>query len=153
MAVRALLLPRAVRFSQICYDPRPLAGHPTIVSPIHVVLYVSFMSKDKQQPIFRVIFINQGQVYELYARQIFQSELWGFLEIEELVFGERSQMLVDPGEEKLKSQFEGVNRSFIPLQAIVRIDEVERVGQAKISEAKGGSNVMSFPMPPGPGNN
>ncbi|WP_193072723.1 DUF1820 family protein [Pseudomonas sp. FME51] len=109
------------------------------------------MSKDKQQPIFRVIFLNQGQVYELYARQIFQSELWGFLEIEELVFGERSQMLVDPGEEKLKNQFEGVNRSFIPAHSIVRIDEVERVGQAKISEAKAGGNVMSFPMQPGPG--
>ncbi len=109
------------------------------------------MSKDKQQPIFRVIFQNQGQIYELYARQIFQSELWGFLEIEELVFGERSQVLVDPGEEKLKNQFEGVSRSFIPAHAIVRIDEVERVGLAKISEAKGGGNVMSFPMPPGPG--
>ena len=108
------------------------------------------MSKDKQQPIFRVIFLNQGQVYEIYARQIFQSELWGFLEVEELVFGERSQMLVDPSEEKLKSQFEGVSRSFIPMHAVVRIDEVERVGQATISEAKGGSNVMSFPMPPGP---
>lgn len=111
------------------------------------------MSKDKQQPIFRVIFLNQGQVYEIYARQIFQSELWGFLEIEELVFGERSQMLVDPSEEKLKSQFEGVSRSFIPMHSVVRIDEVERVGQATISDAKGGSNVMSFPMPPGPSSN
>lgn len=107
------------------------------------------MSKDKQ-PIFRVIFLNQGQVYELYARHIFQSDLWGFLEIEELLFGERSQVLVDPAEEKLKTQFEGVERSFIPLQSIVRIDEVERIGQAKISEAKGGGNVMNFPMPPQP---
>ncbi|MBL4610995.1 DUF1820 family protein [Halopseudomonas sp.] len=105
------------------------------------------MSKDKQ-PIYRVIFLNQGQVFELYARNIFQSDLWGFLEIEELLFGERSQLLVDPAEEKLKTQFEGVERSFIPLQSIVRIDEVERIGQAKISEAKGGGNVMNFPMPP-----
>jgi hypothetical protein len=109
--------------------------------------YSSAMSKDKQ-PIFRVIFLNQGQVFELYARNIFQSDLWGFLEIEELLFGERSQVLVDPAEEKLKTQFEGVARSFIPLQSIVRIDEVERIGQARISEAKGGGNVMSFPMPP-----
>ncbi|WP_150303000.1 DUF1820 family protein [Pseudomonas saliphila] len=109
------------------------------------------MSKDKE-PIFRVIFHNQGQVYELYARHIFQSELWGFLEIEELVFGERSQVLVDPGEEKLKTQFDGVNRSFIPAHAIVRIDEVEAVGQAKISESKGHvGNVMTFPLPPGSG--
>tara|TARA_Y100000813_G_C24049246_1_gene298415 strand:- start:374 stop:703 length:330 start_codon:yes stop_codon:yes gene_type:complete len=105
------------------------------------------MSKE-QQPVFRVIFQNQGQVFELYAQQIFQSELWGFMEIEELVFGERSQMLVDPAEEKLKSQFEGVKRSFIPVHSIIRIDEVERVGTAKISEAKGAGNVMHFPMPP-----
>ena len=105
------------------------------------------MSKE-QPPVFRVIFQNQGQVFELYAQQIFQSELWGFMEIEELVFGERSQMLVDPAEEKLKSQFEGVKRSFIPVHSIIRIDEVERVGTAKISEAKGSGNVMHFPMPP-----
>jgi hypothetical protein len=58
--------------------------------------------------------------------------------------------VVDPGEEKLKNQFDGVKRSFIPVHSIIRIDEVERVGTAKISEAKGdsGSNVMHFPMPP-----
>jgi hypothetical protein len=100
-------------------------------------------------PLFKVIFLNQGQVYEMYAKAIYQSELWGFLEIEEFVFGERSQLLVDPGEEKLKAQFEGVVRSFVPSHAIVRIDEVERLGTAKISEAKGG-NVMPFPMPPAP---
>ncbi|WP_165680594.1 DUF1820 family protein [Metapseudomonas otitidis] len=104
----------------------------------------------KHEPIFKVIFLNQGQVYEIYARQIFQSELWGFLEIEELVFGERSQLVVDPSEEKLKAQFEGVVRSFVPMHAIIRIDEVERLGTAKISEAKGTGNVMPFPMPPMP---
>lgn len=77
-------------------------------------------------PIFRVIFQNQGEVFEIYARQIFQSELWGFIEVEEFVFGERSQLLVDPGEEKLKAAFDGVKRSYIPLNTIIRIDEVER---------------------------
>ena len=51
----------------------------------------------KPTPLYKVIFLNQGQVYEMYARAICQSELWGFLEIEEFVFGERSQLLVDPG--------------------------------------------------------
>ncbi|WP_312936171.1 DUF1820 family protein [Pseudomonas sp.] len=104
------------------------------------------MSK-REPAIYKVIFLNQGQVFELYAKQIFQSDLWGFLEIEEIVFGERSQLVVDPGEEKLKAQFEGVVRSFVPLQSIVRIDEVERLGTAKISEAKASGNVMPFPMP------
>ena len=104
------------------------------------------MSK-REAPIFKVIFLNQGQVYEMYAKQIFQSDLWGFLEIEEFVFGERTQVVVDPSEEKLKAQFEGVLRSFVPMHAIIRIDEVERLGTPKISEAKGGGNVMPFPMP------
>lgn len=101
----------------------------------------------RDAPIFKVIFLNQGQVFEMYAKNIYQSELWGFLEVEEFVFGERTQMIVDPGEEKLKAQFEGVVRSFVPVHAIVRIDEVERLGTAKISDAKITGNVMPFPMP------
>ncbi|MCY1355387.1 hypothetical protein D9M69_418070 [compost metagenome] len=101
----------------------------------------------KSDPIYKVIFLNQGQVYEMYAKQIYQSDLWGFLEVEEFVFGERTQMVVDPSEEKLKAQFEGVTRSFLPMHSIIRIDEVERLGTPKISEAKGSGNVMPFPMP------
>ncbi len=98
------------------------------------------------EPVFRVTFMNQGQVYEVYARQIFQSELYGFVEIEELVFGEKAKVVVDPGEERLKNEFEGVKRSFIPMHAIVRIDEVEKEGPAKVSELRG-DKVMPFPIP------
>ena len=96
-------------------------------------------------PIYKVIFYNQGEIFEIYARQIYQSDLYGFVEVEELVFGERSRMLVDPAEEKLKAEFEGVNRSYIPMQAIVRIDEVAKEGIGKVSEAK--NNVSPFPSP------
>ena len=99
-----------------------------------------------QTPIYKIIFFNQGQIYEIYARQIYQSDLYGFIEIEELVFGERSQMLVDPSEEKLKAEFEGVNRSYLPMHSVARIDEVTKEGISKISEAKGG-NISPFPMP------
>ncbi len=40
------------------------------------------MSK-REPAIYKVIFLNQGQVFEMYAKQIYQSDLWGFLEIEE----------------------------------------------------------------------
>ncbi|PJE79171.1 hypothetical protein CI610_01866 [invertebrate metagenome] len=99
--------------------------------------------------VFRVVFQNQGEVFEVYAQQIFQSDLWGFIEVEELVFGERSQLLVDPEQEKLKNVFEGVKRSYIPLTSIIRIDEVEKEGSAKIITSKG-DNVKPFPMPPIP---
>lgn len=103
--------------------------------------------------IYKVIFMNQGKIYEVYARKVGQEGLWGFIEIEQLVFGERGGVVLDPGEEKLKDEFAGVKRTYIPLHAVVRIDEVAREGTAKIIALDGGSNVTPFPMPvyqPGP---
>ena len=97
-------------------------------------------------PIYKVIFHNQNQVYELYARAIYQSEMYGFIEVEEFVFGEKSQLLVDPSEEKLKTEFASVKRSYIPMHSIVRIDEVEKEGTGKIVEVKG-DKVTQFPFP------
>ena len=100
------------------------------------------------QPVYKVIFQNGNQVFEVFARQIYQSDMWGFVEIEELLFGERSAILVDPGEEKLKSEFLGVKRSYIPMQSIVRIDEVEKQGSAKISEGSDSGKIATFPLKP-----
>lgn len=96
--------------------------------------------------IYKVIFFNQGQVFEMYVKQIYQSDLWGFLEIEEFVFGECIQVVVDFSEEKFKVQFEGVLCSFVLMYVIVCIDEVECLGMLKISEVKGVGNVMLFFM-------
>lgn len=96
--------------------------------------------------IFKVLFVNQGKVYEVYARNVLQGELFGFLAIEELVFGERSSVVVDPAEERIRSEFAGVRRSYIPLHAVLRVDEVEKQGVSKISAVEGG-NVAQFPMP------
>ena len=100
------------------------------------------------QPVYKVIFQNNNQVFEVFARQIYQSDMWGFVEVEEFVFGERSKILVDPREEKLKNEFNGVKRSYIPMQAIIRIDEVDKEGPSKISDASGSEgNVSRFPFP------
>jgi hypothetical protein len=99
------------------------------------------------QPVYKVIFRQEGKIYEVYARQIFQSDMWGFIEIEEFMFGERSQILVDPSEERLKNEFGGVKRSYIPMHSILRIDEVEKEGAAKISDSSGDNNISAFPMP------
>ncbi|MDH3609781.1 MAG: DUF1820 family protein [Gammaproteobacteria bacterium] len=93
--------------------------------------------------IFKVSFYNQGNVYEVYASKVYQSDLHGFITIEELKFHERTSVVVDPGEEKLKTEFEQVKRVFVPMHAIIRIDEVEKQGVAKISEA--GEKIAHFP--------
>ena len=95
--------------------------------------------------IYKIQFMNQGKVYEVFARSIRHGELFGFLEVEKLVFGERTTVVVDPSEERIKSEFAGVRRTFIPLHAVIRIDEVEKQGVSKISKLEG--NIAQFPIP------
>ena len=103
------------------------------------------MSKKR---VFRVVFHNQGKVYELHARDVSHAEMYGFVEIADIIFGERSALLVDPSEEKLKSEFAGVSRTFVPVHSVIRVDEVEKEGVNKIvSVGEGGGNVAPFPMP------
>ena len=106
------------------------------------------MASRQAKSIYKISFLNQGEIYEIYARQIYQSELFGFIEVEEFVFGEKTQIVVDPSEEKLKTEFQGVIRSFIPVAAVMRIDEVEKEGVAKVVAA--GDKVSPFPVTLGP---
>lgn len=95
----------------------------------------------KKNTLFKISFINQGKIYEIFARQVCQSSMYGFIEVEELVFGERTAVVVDPSEEKLKDEFLGVKRTYIPMHSIIRIDEVEKQGTAKILSLEGGATV------------
>ena len=98
--------------------------------------------------IFRIMFVNQGKVYEIYARKVSHGELFGFIEVEELVFGERATVVVDPAEERIKGEFDGVKRTYLPLHSVLRIDEVKKQGVSKITALEGGgANVSQFPMP------
>ena len=101
-----------------------------------------------KQSIYRIQFYNKGELYEIYARGVYQGGLYGFVEVEELLFGERSSVVVDPSEEKLKNEFANVSRTHIPMHAVVRIDEVEKEGISKITEIpRGEGNVTHFPIP------
>lgn len=95
--------------------------------------------------VFKIVFGNQGQIYEIYAKSVGHGSLYGFVEVGELVFGERSAVVVDPTEERIKAEFEGVKRTYLPMHSIVRIDEVEKQGTSKISKPEGG-NIAPFPM-------
>ena len=97
--------------------------------------------------IYKVVFSSQGKVYEIFARQVSQGSLFGFVEVEEILFGERSQLVVDPSEESLRKEFEGVRRTFIPMHAVLRIDEVHKPGTARIHSQNDDGNVRSFPVP------
>ncbi|TNF88230.1 MAG: DUF1820 family protein [Gammaproteobacteria bacterium] len=101
------------------------------------------MSKSKK-PTFRIQFHNNNKIYELYAHEVSQSQMAGFIEIGEIIFGEQSKLLIDPAEEKLKLEFANVKNTYIPHFAVIRIDEVERSGKNRILDSDG-SSVTTFP--------
>mgnify|MGYP002148277560 FL=1 len=89
-----------------------------------------------EKDIYKVIFVNRDQIYELYAKSVYQGDMYGFVIVEGFIFGEKSAIVLDPSEEKLMLEFDGVKRSFIPMHEIIRIDQVERRGVSKIVSSK-----------------
>lgn len=99
------------------------------------------------KPLYKVTFLNAGKVYELYARQVASGALWGFTEISELVFDVHDGLVVDPTEERLRDEFGSTRVLHLPMQSVVRIEEVERKGQSAIRDATTGERVVTFPVP------
>lgn len=94
---------------------------------------------------YRISFYNQGSVYEICARYVSESQLFGFLEVSDLVFEEEIEGL----EDKIRSEFNGVKTTYVPTHAVIRIDEVEdkltTVGSDDtISTTE--SNISQFPV-------
>ena len=100
--------------------------------------------------VYRVTFLNQGEVYELYARSVSQGGIFGFVEVSDLIFRDETKKLIDPSRERIANEFKGVPRTFVPLHAVLRIDQVEREGEARITPSAGGvkrGDIRFFPTP------
>lgn len=91
---------------------------------------------EEDNTIYRIIFTQENKLYQIYSKYISEETLMGFIEVDELLFNDASTVLLDASEERLKLEFKGVKRSYIPLHAIYRIDEVTKPGTAKIIELK-----------------
>ncbi len=96
----------------------------------------------KKEKIYRVLFHQNKEIYEVYVNNVYQGNMHGFIEIENFVYGERTK-LVDPADEKLRSEFKGVERSYIPHFNIIRIDEVNKKGISCIHKATNESTTLS----------
>jgi len=102
--------------------------------------------------VYRITFISQGRVYELYAKSVGSADLFGFVEVSHLLWSQKSSVLIDPSEDSLKHEFAGVKRFFVPMHSVIRIDEVDREGTSKIlTSASVGGTISPFPVfiPPG----
>tara|TARA_R110002167_G_scaffold355156_2_gene569408 strand:+ start:1293 stop:1622 length:330 start_codon:yes stop_codon:yes gene_type:complete len=98
------------------------------------------MAEEKR--LYKIIYHDTENVHEIYANIINDSSIFGFVEISEIVF-EKNSKIIDPAEERLKDEFANVKTTYIPQQAIIRIDYVTKKGIAKIidTESKHDSNV------------
>jgi len=96
--------------------------------------------------LYKIIFHNHGEIYEIYARNVYQSNLYGFVEAENYVYGKHTQAVIDPTEERIKKEFRNVRRSYIPMNAIIRIDEIENKADLKmrITSSDGNKSTPFF---------
>lgn len=101
--------------------------------------------------LYKITFHNHGKIYELYAERVTSGSLWGFIEVAGLAFDVHEGLVVDPTEERLRDEFGGTKVLHLPMQSIVRIEEVEKKGQSAIRDAASGETVVTpFPLPAKP---
>src|SRR5690625_4545272 len=97
--------------------------------------------------LFKIAFINQGQIYELYSRSVVGSDLaYGFVEVSELVFENDHSVVIDPSEERLRTEFEDVEVLHLPLHSSVRIEQVKKRGKGVIRDSKSGDKVRRLQL-------
>lgn len=100
------------------------------------------------KPLFKIIFINHGKVYELFSKRVASSGLWGFIEVADLVFESGEGLVVDPTEEKVRQEFGSARVLHLPIQSVLRVEEVEERGKCLIRDRETGENVTPFPLSP-----
>lgn len=94
-------------------------------------------------------FLNHGKVYELFCTDVCTSSLLGFVEVSGLVLEEKGSLVVDPTEEKMRDEFDGVEVLHLPMHSVLRVEQVRKKGQAVIRDRESGEKVTPFPIQPG----
>lgn len=100
------------------------------------------------EKLYKVVFLNGGKVYELFSRGVTSSGLWGFIEVSGLVFDTKEGLVVDPTEEKMRQEFEHARVLHLPIQSVLRVEEVEKRGKCLIRDRESGEKVTPFPVSP-----
>jgi hypothetical protein len=100
--------------------------------------------------LYKITFQTAGKIYELYARDVDTSTLWGFVVIGDLVW-DTDAVVIDPTEERLRDEFGATRRLHLPMHAVQKVEEVERKGQLAIRDSVSGDRIVTpFPLPSKP---
>jgi len=107
------------------------------------------MSKPDNEKLFRIAFLNHSKVYEIFCSGVCTSGLLGFIEVSGLEFEDKDSLVVDPTEEKMRDEFEGVEVLHLPMHSVLRVEQVRKKGPAIIRDRESGEKVTPFPIQPG----
>lgn len=99
-----------------------------------------------KNPLFRVTFKHQNQVYELYAKDITSEDLFGFISLGELVFDVAGGVVIDPAEEQLKSEFKDVEVLHIPQHHVIKIEQVKNKKTCRIKRLHNNETLSALPF-------
>ncbi|MBW1645053.1 MAG: DUF1820 family protein [Deltaproteobacteria bacterium] len=80
------------------------------------------MLNNKDEKIYRVQFKTGNRNYSLLARSVGESELFGFIEVADLIFEDKQRLIISPEDDALRKEFARANFICIPHQHILRID-------------------------------
>ena len=101
-----------------------------------------------EKPLYKIIFLVKYNDAGLYSEGVTSSGLFGFVEVSNLVFESGDALVVDPTEEKLRQEFENAKVLHLPIQSVLRVEEVDKRGQCIIRDRKSGEKVTPFPISP-----
>ncbi len=78
-----------------------------------------------KKKLFKIKFIDdKKEVKTIHSNKLNPSSFLGLIEISEIVFMETSDILITPDDDKIRKEFKDVERTFLPINSIIRIDEI-----------------------------
>lgn len=83
--------------------------------------------------LFKIIFTDEDdKPVTVHAAEVAPSSLLGFIEAAELTFPEPSDIIIAPADDRARSLFKDVKRIYIPINRIIRVDELSADKKAPV---------------------
>ena len=89
-----------------------------------------------EKNVFKVHFFYLGKIYTLFAKEVGPSpDFYNMCVISQIIF-KRNRNLIVPSEDEVRSEFANLKNLLIPLNHIVRIDELATIEEEDITNPK-----------------
>ena len=75
--------------------------------------------------LYRITFMNEKhEPLQIYAGSVRMCDILGLMEASDILFIDSSDIIINPEDDKIKKLFHDVAATMIPINSLIRIDEV-----------------------------